>query len=370
MKQIYSARTGLEAHDIRLFLESRGVNVRVLGENGLEVGIAFTPSSAPSVFVDERSFEEASALLSEYWQTKDQSQGTSKWTCPGCNETIGNQFDFCWNCETPRADELDSGPVDEPAETAESTVDIATAIATPPPAELDVLTSGERFELRLEVLVALCVVWAPYFLSGMIGYLAPADSAEWPFIAESLWQISGFVPGVAVILYLIYRGNTPWHVHGLRQPKLVLDLVTGFLIWVASLLAVALMQRISTLAAGAERWSNELLSTYGFAIPRTTTDYVMLLALSMAIGFSEELAMRSYLIPRFERLFRSSAKAVLLSSALFASYHLYQGSESAFSIFFIGLVYGVAFCLTRRFWPVAIAHAMHDFSAIGATGMP
>jgi membrane protease YdiL (CAAX protease family) len=283
---------------------------------------------------------------------------------------VGSQFDVCWNCETSRAGELDSGPVDEPAETAEYVVDSATASATPPPAELDDLTSGERFELRLEVVVALCVVWVPYFLSGVIGYLAPAESVEWPFLAESLWQISGFVPGVAVILYLIYRGNTPWQVHGLRRPKLVLDTVSGFLIWMASLLAVVLMQRISTLAAGAERWTNEPPSTYGFAIPSTTTDYVMLLALSIAIGFSEELAMRSYLIPRFERLFRSTAKAVLLSSALFAGYHLYQGFESAFSIFFIGLVYGVAFCLTRRFWPVAIAHAMNDFSAIGATGMP
>lgn len=370
MKQLYSARTGLEAHDIRLFLESRGVNACVLGENGLEVGIAFTPSSAPSVFVDDGSVEEASALLSEYWQTKDQPLSTGKWICPSCSEAVEGQFDLCWNCETPRTGELESGPSDEPANTATSTIDPGASNETPSAAAIDDLTSCERFELWLEVAVALCVVWAPYFLTSVIGYLAPTDSVEWPFIAESLWQMSGFVPGVAVILYLIYRGNTPWHVHGLRRPRLVLDTVSGFLIWIASLLAVVLMQRISTLAAGAERWSNEAPSTYGFAIPRTTTDYVMLVVLSIAIGFSEELAMRSYLIPRFERLLRSSAKSVLLSSVLFASYHLYQGFESAFSILFIGLVYGIAFCLTRRFWPVAIAHAMTDFWAISATGMP
>ena len=31
--------------------------------------------------------------------------------------------------------------------------------------------------------------------------------------------------------------------------------------------------------------------------------------------------------------------------------------------FLAGIVYGIAFAWSRRFWPVAIAHAMYDFSA-------
>jgi membrane protease YdiL (CAAX protease family) len=138
----------------------------------------------------------------------------------------------------------------------------------------------------------------------------------------------------------------------------------------AALLTVGVVQRLFTLAAGANQWSSEPPSTYGFATPQTTVDFLMVVVLSIAIGFYEELAMRGYLIPRFEQLLRSSAASVFYSSALFASYHLYQGLESAFSVLFVGLVYGVAFCLTRRLWPVAVAHAMTDIWAIGATGLP
>src|SRR5262249_22250408 len=97
MKQLYSARTGLEAHDIRLFLEARGINAIVYGETGLEVGFSFTPASAPSVYVDESSFETAQELLSDYWETLEQTPSRSNWTCSHCGEVVGGQFDACWN---------------------------------------------------------------------------------------------------------------------------------------------------------------------------------------------------------------------------------------------------------------------------------
>jgi membrane protease YdiL (CAAX protease family) len=373
MKQLFSARTGLGAHDIRLFLEARGVKACALGENGLEVGIAFTPLSTPSVYVDDGNIDEARGLLLEYRQMQEKVPSRRKWTCLQCGEGVGDQFDSCWNCGTPGEDDHEiASSVDiayeiESTPTANSQVVNAASEPALLPANGVELDPAQRFELRLEIAVALCVVWAPYFLSGMIGFLWPTDSVEWPFIAESLWQIAGFVPGVAVILYLIHRGNTPWHVHGFRRPRIVVDTAAGFAIWMASLLAVGIVQRFCTIAAGAERWSSEPPSNYGFAVPSTTADFILLIVLSIAIGFSEELAMRSYLIPRFEQLFRSSATSVFVSSALFASYHLYQGLESAFSILVIGLVYGTAFCMTRRLWPVAIAHAMMDIWAIGAT---
>ena len=43
---------------------------------------------------------------------------------------------------------------------------------------------------------------------------------------------------------------------------------------------------------------------------------------SCAVGFSEELAMRAYLIPRFEAITGSTWKSVLLSSAFFGFVHL------------------------------------------------
>jgi membrane protease YdiL (CAAX protease family) len=92
-------------------------------------------------------------------------------------------------------------------------------------------------------------------------------------------------------------------------------------------------------------------------------EYLLVPFSSCAIGFVEELVMRGYLIPRFERLLGSSWKAVLVSTVLFASCHMYQGPVGVISAAITGLVLGIAFCWVRRLWPVALAHALLDFIA-------
>ena len=78
--------------------------------------------------------------------------------------------------------------------------------------------------------------------------------------------------------------------------------------------------------------------------------------------------MRGYLIPRFERLLRSTSAAVVVSTALFASYHLYQGTHGVIGAGVTGLVYAVAFCSLRRLWPVFVAHALHNYVIYLSTG--
>jgi membrane protease YdiL (CAAX protease family) len=90
----------------------------------------------------------------------------------------------------------------------------------------------------------------------------------------------------------------------------------------------------------------------------------VLLVLAIAVGFSEELVARGYLIPRLERLLRSTWASVLVSAAVFGLLHWRSGVLTVCHAFLGGIVYGIAFAWTRRLWPVAIAHAMYDFSAM------
>jgi membrane protease YdiL (CAAX protease family) len=76
------------------------------------------------------------------------------------------------------------------------------------------------------------------------------------------------------------------------------------------------------------------------------------------------LVMRAYLVTRFEQLLRSTPAAVLLSTALFAAYHGYQGKIGLMSVALFGLVYGLCFARWRRIWPLIIAHALQDFVSI------
>jgi len=50
-----------------------------------------------------------------------------------------------------------------------------------------------------------------------------------------------------------------------------------------------------------------------------------------------------------------------LSTLIFAAVHIHHGGMAVFNAAAGGVVYGAAFCWLRRFWPIAIAHSIHDF---------
>ena len=95
--------------------------------------------------------------------------------------------------------------------------------------------------------------------------------------------------------------------------------------------------------------------------PEGTAAFCLLFVACAAGGVSGELVMRGYLIPRLERLLRSSWAAVLVTSLLFVSYRLYQGVTPVVTDVAFGLVCAAWFCLLRRLWPLCLAHAIHNF---------
>jgi len=78
----------------------------------------------------------------------------------------------------------------------------------------------------------------------------------------------------------------------------------------------------------------------------------------LANSFAEEIVMRGYMIDRLERLFGKSWLAILISSLLFGSYHIYQGLLGAGSAVFIGMVFGAWFVWTRRLGALIVAHTV------------
>ncbi len=76
--------------------------------------------------------------------------------------------------------------------------------------------------------------------------------------------------------------------------------------------------------------------------------------------FFEELIVRAYVITEVKQLTGSAAKAVLLSTALQTSYHLYPGAPMAFSIGAAFLVVSIYYSKTGRITPVILAHLYFD----------
>ncbi len=86
-------------------------------------------------------------------------------------------------------------------------------------------------------------------------------------------------------------------------------------------------------------------------------------------GFGEELIFRGYLFERSARLFGRSALAtvatLLVTSAIFAVLHFKQGLPGIEKAAVVGFVLAATFVANgRRLWPVMVAHAAFDLTAL------
>lgn len=95
-------------------------------------------------------------------------------------------------------------------------------------------------------------------------------------------------------------------------------------------------------------------------LPRAPLEYVVWVMVALTAGFVEEVVFRGYLQRQFTAWCRNHVAGIVLSAALFAAGHLYQGVGAASTIAVIGLAFGVLAYLTRTLVPGVYAHAWAD----------
>lgn len=212
--------------------------------------------------------------------------------------------------------------------------------------------------LWFEVVVVLCLTVFPGVFNAIVA-LQPWASSPLPLIYDQLdlivWSLRVSLP-LLLILSLI---REPWARFGIVRFEWLPDIAGTIAIWVAHTM-------VATCVIALMRSSFGEGSLGGIVLQRTRPEGLanglLVLVGYMAAGFTEELVMRGYLLTRLEQLLRSTWLAVLATTALFASYHLYQGAVGLAGATACGLVYGIAFCLLRRLWPLCLAHAMHNLA--------
>ena len=95
----------------------------------------------------------------------------------------------------------------------------------------------------------------------------------------------------------------------------------------------------------------------------------MVLAVIFGAGFGEEVVYRGWMFERLAKLLGTGARAkafiVLLTSTLFGLAHWTgQGLPGVEQATIFGLVIGTIFAITGRLWPLIIAHAAFDLTAL------
>ncbi len=102
----------------------------------------------------------------------------------------------------------------------------------------------------------------------------------------------------------------------------------------------------------------------------TMTNTVVLIVYCISIGMMEELSIRGYLQATFSKHLKNPIKGILIASLIFGLLHiirfdkgLYGEVSQVFFATFIGIMFGALLVITKRLYPLIIAHALIDFFA-------
>jgi membrane protease YdiL (CAAX protease family) len=168
---------------------------------------------------------------------------------------------------------------------------------------------------------------------------------------------------VPVILFVMWRSGDGWDRFGFVRPKLRKDVLIGIAL---AFVIIFVDESVYSLLGIRHGWRFRWDRFYPSPVPVSLE--MLLIGRCLAVGLSEELLARSYLIPRLEDATESSAWAVIVSSVLFGLLHSNQGALRVVLISFSGFLWGVTFCKTRRIWPLVLSHAIIDYIAFTHSG--
>jgi membrane protease YdiL (CAAX protease family) len=240
----------------------------------------------------------------------------------------------------------------------------ATADESEPPPqsarEYDTCARSDRdLWIETSVVILYFVVTALYGAVAML--IWPEEYRDRYSLNHSLSFLVTDAANIGLVIYLIWRSAESWSGFGLVRPRWLMDTLLGLAFWGTAWAIHAASWRVVDGLFGPDLFETANHDDAWFVPTPNGIVAVVAFVFSVCVSaFAEELVMRAYLVPRFERLLGSSTRSIFVTAGLFASFHIYQGIDGAVSAFIMGLVYGTMFLWSRRLWPVAVAHSISN----------
>lgn len=212
-------------------------------------------------------------------------------------------------------------------------------------------------------------------LDGWIDHEARDEHLRHAFVpSDAIWEwfgIASMMLGpVALVLYLAAKANGSWR-GGLRSLGVgsrctLVEFMLGCLLAVALLvLGSALDALLDVVAGNTGLWWIALSEIEGPPAPvQGLLALVIVIPSLILVASGEELICRGFLMPRLLAFGLRPGFVVFASSAVFASYHLYQGLPGLLGAFLFGAVWGLVYLWTGRLWIAIVAHAVYNVIVI------
>ena len=105
--EVYIAADAPQAHFLKNMLVDAGINAEVIGGTvSSSLGLPAGVEAAPSVLVNRNDEAKAREILAEWEKVHrrphPEEEPRAVWQCPTCGETVDDEYELCWSCQTPR----------------------------------------------------------------------------------------------------------------------------------------------------------------------------------------------------------------------------------------------------------------------------
>ncbi len=292
-----------------------------------------------------------------------------RFTCESCRQSIFVDAVHAGGVETcPCCAEY----TDVPESTVENTVDGVPRITH---------RKKNGFEITIiEIGLVLALVWFPLFWNAFQYYLVSDEYSyylfEQLFVDESWRTIRWSTLNIAIVVGITYLTRKGWESLGIVKLQWRRDVMLSIVV-VGAFFLLALPwygfpdasseewmpsdATLSSLPIEYQSYYEQLIASWKYERENSMANVVYSLLIALVMNsFAEELSMRTFLIPRLRCIFKSDWTAIAISSALFASYHIYQGLLSVFFVFLFGVILASLFVKYKSIWPLIIGHTSYN----------
>lgn len=215
-----------------------------------------------------------------------------------------------------------------------------------------------RLVYRIELLTFLLLIVPAMILSYFDGHQATAGFSLTAF--ATVFRDLGLV---ALVVFFTWRNRESLREIGLRMDRSALrEIGLGAALFIPFYFGAT--------------WLEQFFVHIGLSVPKdfspiaipspTVSQIILGTVLVAVVGFSEELIFRGYLIDRFRHAGTGTAMAVILSTAIFALGHGYEGTAGVATVSVMGLVFAIVYLWRKSLTASMTLHFLQDFVIVVA----
>ena len=210
----------------------------------------------------------------------------------------------------------------------------------------------------------MSVIFEPLILYAVIFFrissgTVQTEPVEFSLITEMARIFTYTVPSLALVWYLMLKakGLKEWGV-SLPQKSDVIPALLSFPAMVLISLSISLVSPHFTEAPAGPR----------FLPPVSAVSWAVLVISCISSAYLEESFFRFYLLSKREEMKLGPLQAVIISTLLFSSCHMYEGPWGFLNAALSGSVLALVFLRFRSLHGISIAHALYNILvyAVGA----